>query len=264
MVIGFGGAGACAAIEAAGSGARVLVVERFGGGGATKKSGGVIYAGGGTAVQRAAGFRDTNEKMYRYLARETGANGKTLRAFCAASVGSLEWLQRLGIRIPEKYYDSKTTQPPGGYGLYYSGNEKQYTGDDPVPRGHVPDGTGMSGGSLYRALSREALKRGATVRYRCRPRSLIIESGAVAGIELLTLSNNPRVRLLHALLFNFGYASGICRRSSGTARGSIQHRYPRPCPWRRGDLRGRLRIQPADDGVARARVRRMHAAGNAR
>lgn len=213
VVIGFGGAGACAAIEAAGSGARVLIAERFTGGGATKKSGGVIYSGGGTAAQKAAGFRDTPEKMYRYLARETGAgaDAQTLRAFCASSSGSLKWLETIGILIPDRYFEGKTTQPPGGYGLYFSGNEKQYTGDDPAPRGHVPDGTGMSGGALYRALAREALKRGAEARYRSRPRGLIIESGSVTGVELLTLSASPAVRLLHSLLFSLGYASGACR-----------------------------------------------------
>jgi len=55
-VVGFGGAGACAAIEAAECGAKVMVVERFDGGGATAISGGIVYAGGGTAHQRAAGF----------------------------------------------------------------------------------------------------------------------------------------------------------------------------------------------------------------
>ena len=36
VVLGFGGAGACAAIQAADEGARVLVAERFEGGGATR------------------------------------------------------------------------------------------------------------------------------------------------------------------------------------------------------------------------------------
>ncbi len=49
IVVGFGGAGVCAAIEAADRGSRVLVIERFTGGGATRLSGGIIYAGGGTA-----------------------------------------------------------------------------------------------------------------------------------------------------------------------------------------------------------------------
>lgn len=56
IVIGFGGAGACATIEAADAGASVLVLERFDGGGATSRSGGVVYAGGGTTTQREAGF----------------------------------------------------------------------------------------------------------------------------------------------------------------------------------------------------------------
>ena len=55
VVVGFGGAGACAAIEAARNGAEVLVLDRFTGGGATAASGGVVYAGGGTSVQRATG-----------------------------------------------------------------------------------------------------------------------------------------------------------------------------------------------------------------
>jgi 3-oxo-5alpha-steroid 4-dehydrogenase len=59
-VIGFGAAGACAAIEAADAGARVMLFERnSGSGGASGLSGGEIYigGGGGTDAQRAAGFR---------------------------------------------------------------------------------------------------------------------------------------------------------------------------------------------------------------
>src|SRR5262249_61388692 len=54
VVVGFGAAGACAALEAAG-GCDVVVIDRFGGGGATALSGGVVYAGGGTRWQREAG-----------------------------------------------------------------------------------------------------------------------------------------------------------------------------------------------------------------
>ena len=54
LVVGFGAAGACAAIEAETAGADVVVTDRFGGGGASAKSGGVVYAGGGTRFQKAA------------------------------------------------------------------------------------------------------------------------------------------------------------------------------------------------------------------
>jgi succinate dehydrogenase/fumarate reductase flavoprotein subunit len=43
VVVRFGAAGACAALEAAGAGCDVVVLDRFGGGGATALSGGVVY-----------------------------------------------------------------------------------------------------------------------------------------------------------------------------------------------------------------------------
>ena len=55
LIVGLGGAGACAAIEARHAEARVTVLERFNGGGATAISGGVVYAGGGTDIQKEAG-----------------------------------------------------------------------------------------------------------------------------------------------------------------------------------------------------------------
>ena len=48
VIVGWGAAGACAAIEARDAGASVLVFDRFAGGGASALSGGVGYAGGGT------------------------------------------------------------------------------------------------------------------------------------------------------------------------------------------------------------------------
>ncbi|MFS0851310.1 FAD-dependent oxidoreductase [Novosphingobium panipatense] len=67
-VIGFGAAGACAAIEAADAGAQVMLFKRnSGSGGASALSGGEIYIGGGTDVQIAAGFEDTPEELAAYL-----------------------------------------------------------------------------------------------------------------------------------------------------------------------------------------------------
>jgi len=72
VVVGFGAAGACAALEAAAAGCSVVILDRFGGGGATALSGGVVYAGGGTAQQRAAGVTDTPDAMLGYLRTEVG------------------------------------------------------------------------------------------------------------------------------------------------------------------------------------------------
>src|SRR4051794_24280043 len=52
VVIGFGIAGGCAALEAARSGAKVVLLERAATyGGTSAMSGGHFYLGGGTAVQ---------------------------------------------------------------------------------------------------------------------------------------------------------------------------------------------------------------------
>lgn len=119
IVVGFGAAGACAAIEAARAGADVLVVERFSGGGATALSGGVVYAGGGTKYQRAAGVDDTPEQMYSYLSREVGdaVSPEVLRSFCDGSVEMLGWLESNGVPFEGSLCPKKTSYPSNEFYL---------------------------------------------------------------------------------------------------------------------------------------------------
>src|SRR2546429_9066652 len=70
IVVGFGAAGACATIEAARTGARVLLFEvAAGAGGTSALSGGEIYmgGGGGTPIQRGAGFTDATQDFLTSL-----------------------------------------------------------------------------------------------------------------------------------------------------------------------------------------------------
>ena len=75
VVVGFGIAGGCAALEAAralGADGRVLLLERAAvHGGTSSMSGGHFYLGGGTAVQRATGHEDSAEAMAAYLMAST-------------------------------------------------------------------------------------------------------------------------------------------------------------------------------------------------
>src|SRR5258705_4846666 len=100
IIVGFGAAGACAAIEAADAGADVVILERFGGGGASAVSGGVVYAGGGTQQQLDAGVDDSADAMYDYLRLEAGdvVSEATLRRFCESSREMITWLE--GNRAP--------------------------------------------------------------------------------------------------------------------------------------------------------------------
>jgi 3-oxo-5alpha-steroid 4-dehydrogenase len=67
VVVGFGGAGVCAALEAAQQGASVLVLDRCHGGGSTAASGGVIYAGGGTPVSTGGKILKNTEMKFPTL-----------------------------------------------------------------------------------------------------------------------------------------------------------------------------------------------------
>jgi 3-oxo-5alpha-steroid 4-dehydrogenase len=196
-VVGFGGAGACAAIEAAEQGAKVMIVDRFDGGGATAISGGIVYAGGGTAHQRAAGFTDDNPAaMYAYLKHEVGdaVSSATLKRFCDHSADNLTWLENHGVRFSHAYCPVKTSYPLDQYNLYYSGNEGLAPYRDhaaPAPRGHRPVGKGLPGASLYEPLRQAAIKLGVDARYSSRVTRLLVDDrGGVVGFEMHCL--DPR------------------------------------------------------------------------
>jgi 3-oxo-5alpha-steroid 4-dehydrogenase len=73
VIVGFGCAGASAAIEAADAGADVFIVERMGGaGGVSAMAGGLVYLGGGTPIQKACGFDDTPDEMFKCLMAACG------------------------------------------------------------------------------------------------------------------------------------------------------------------------------------------------
>jgi len=194
LVVGFGAAGAAAAIAARETGAQVLVAERFEGGGATAMSGGVVYAGGGTKQQKAAGYDDTPEAMFNYLRLETGeaVSETTLRRFCNDSVGLIEWLESLGADFTSSAPPPKTSYPKDGIYLYYSGNEgvREYAAvAKPAPRGHRTRGSWLSGKALYELLKARALALGVPLLTQSSARRLITDAatGTVLGAELWQL-----------------------------------------------------------------------------
>ncbi|WP_051054223.1 FAD-binding protein [Frankia sp. QA3] len=188
IVVGFGGAGACAAIAAAEAGTRVLVLDRFYGGGSTIHSGGVVYAGGGTAQQEQAGIADTVEGMYEYLRLEVGdaVGEKTLRRFVEGSREMVEWLGRQGLEFEGSLCPYKTSYPTNRHYLYYSGNELASGYADvapPAPRGHRTHARNFSGATFYGRLRESALRLGVTFRPLAEVQSLVVDDGRVVGVE---------------------------------------------------------------------------------
>lgn len=212
VVVGWGAAGACAALEARATGASVIVIDRFDGGGASALSGGVVYAGGGTPYQKQAGFDDSPAAMADYLRHEVNGvvSDATLQKFCDDSVANLAWLESHGARFGATMPAYKTSYPPEGKFLYYSGNEvvPAYKGTKgaPAPRGHRAVAKGQSGATLYAALQAATLRAGAqpltqaAVRRLVRLRSANGQLGAVIGVEVWQLPAGDPATLRHAEL----------------------------------------------------------------
>lgn len=208
VVVGFGAAGAAAAIEAAGQGARVKLLERFQGGGATTLSGGIIYAGGGTRQQRAAGFKDDPDNMFRYLKQETGdcVSDAHLREFCESSVANMEWLESLGLEFPGNMSPVKTSYPGNPYFLYYSGNEALPVNQEvatPAPRGHRHAAKGQAGGSFFGRLKDATIRAGVDVSYHTKVTRLVVDTqGRVIGVEAQRMDPHSREARMHARIMN--------------------------------------------------------------
>ena len=198
VVVGYGAAGVCAALQARSHGADVLAIDRFNGGGATQVSGGIIYAGAGTWVQRDAGIDDDADGMYAYLQAEIGdaVAPETLRRFVESSPQMIDWLTEHGVPFEASVCPYKTSYPNNKYYLYYSGSENSgrfRSVTPPVQRGHRAKGPGASGKKIYEPLAAAAARLGVRTSFHTRALSLLTGSdGRVNGVRVSTLADAPQ------------------------------------------------------------------------
>ena len=213
VVVGFGIAGGCAAVEAAGAGASVLVLERAAvAGGTSAMAGGHFYLGGGTVVQRATGHEDTPDEMYAYLMAVTPEpEPDKIRAYADGSAEHCDWLESLGFEFERSYYPDKAVIQPQTQGLMYTGNEKVWPFRDlavPAPRGHKVPVPGDTGGAklVIDLLVRRAAgaRRRGLVRdrgHRAGHRS----AGQVGGVRWRSYDRRGAVRARSTILAAGGF-----------------------------------------------------------
>jgi succinate dehydrogenase/fumarate reductase flavoprotein subunit len=215
IIVGFGGAGASAAIAARAAGASVLVLESAEtGGGTTALAGGILYLGGGTGLQKALGYDDTTDGMFDYLMASSGPHPdeRKVRTFCERSVEHYDWLLKLGVPFKASFYKG-ISLPLTDDGLLYSGSEKAWPFNEitkPVPRGHKPQATGDGGGALMMEhLIAGARKAGATVVAKTRAAGLLRGGdGRVIGVAAEGPDGTKRYGARRGVILTSG---GFCR-----------------------------------------------------
>ena len=143
MVVGSGGAGLAAAIQAHDEGASVLIVEKCQtiGGNTIKASAGMNAAE--TRFQRVKGIEDSKELFYQETpeGRPQQNNPQLLRRFVENAPQAIEWLADRGIML----------------------NDITTTGGMSIDRTHRPRDGSAVGGYLISGLVRNITKRGIDV-----------------------------------------------------------------------------------------------------
>ena len=258
VVVGFGAAGASAALDAADGGKRVLLVDRYEGGGSTRRSGGIYYAGGGTRAQRDAGVLDSPENMFKYVHKENGGmvDDATVRRFCEESPATFGWMEgRVGVPFRNAegktvYYEKKTSYPPSFSTLYTSGNEAAHPFNkiaEPAARGNRPFGDYLTGNIMFGAFERAVEAHPLiTIALHTRARELVKSSDGVSvvGVQLETLPEEFNdVRGMHTMLHDIGSGSTMFDQS-GKVLAACRAREDELF-----DLFGRTRVAFAAHGV---------------
>ena len=215
-IVGFGIAGACAAIEAAEAGAKVALFEAgSGSGGASALSGGEMYigGGGGTDAQRAAGFEDSTEALETYLMMAGGpdADPAKVRLYARESLNHYQWLKDQGVPYKGTFLPGKIIEPAGDDTLIWSGSEAAWpfcAQAAPAPRGHTIQWMGWGGGrKLMDILDSRVRTLGVDVRTDARALCLVGDKEGVVGLVVRIDGRPHYVRTAQGVILATG---GFC------------------------------------------------------
>jgi fumarate reductase flavoprotein subunit len=176
VVVGSGGAGLAAAIQAHDEGASVLIVEKMPciGGNTVKASAGMNAAE--TRFQRVKGIHDSKELFYAETLKGgySKNNPELLHRFVENAPLAIEWLADRGIML----------------------NDITTTGGMSIDRTHRPRDGSAVGGYLISGLLRNINRRNIDVLMDTAVTEILFENGAVSGVQLL--NDEKEVLTIHA------------------------------------------------------------------
>lgn len=184
VVVGSGGAGLAAAIQACDEGARVLIVEKMStiGGNTIKASVGMNAAE--TRYQKLKGISDSKELFYQESLKGGQFKNNTvlLKTFVETAPQAVEWLADHGIEL----------------------SDITITGGMSIDRTHRPADCSAVGGFLISGLVKNLNKRNIDVMLDTSVTEIRYENGAVSGVELLNDENEALTVLAKSVIVATG------------------------------------------------------------
>jgi succinate dehydrogenase/fumarate reductase flavoprotein subunit len=225
VVVGAGAAGLPAAIEAAESGASVILIDaNFDIGGHAMVSGGNVALGGGTSRQKKYGIEDSADLLFADLTdwSVVEPNGfpdyryndkEIIRAFADNSAPTFEWLVAHGVIFVEKAPDNLGAGATGNSALRE--NHSAPMGWVRMQTGKAVDAsqatTMSSGVGLVRPLEAAARKANVEILLKHKMSSLVRQaptSGKVLGIKASGEGKPINIRARKAVILTTGGSSG--------------------------------------------------------
>lgn len=173
VIVGSGGAGLAAAIQAHDEGARVVIIEKMPtiGGNTIKASVGMNAAE--TRFQKLKGIEDSKELFYEETLKggQFKNNPVLLREFVELAPEAIEWLANHGIEL----------------------NDITITGGMSIDRTHRPADRSAVGGFLISGLVKNINSRNIEVLLETSVSEILYENGAVAGVRVVDEYNDSRI-----------------------------------------------------------------------
>lgn len=173
VVVGSGGAGLAAAIQAHDEGARVVIIEKMPtiGGNTIKASVGMNAAE--TRFQKLKGIVDSKELFYQETLKggQFKNNPVLLKEFVELAPEAIEWLADKDIEL----------------------NDITITGGMSIDRTHRPADRSAVGGFLISGLVKNINKRGIEVLLETSVAEIIFDNDAVAGVKVVDEYNDSRI-----------------------------------------------------------------------
>ncbi|MBW8381354.1 MAG: FAD-dependent oxidoreductase, partial [Youngiibacter sp.] len=174
LIVGGGGTGVAAMLQAANDGAKVLVLEKAGiAGGTTNLSGGVMQAAGTEYQKSLTSFKDDTPEKHAELWIKGGEgyiDEELVKDLAKGAPEHIKWLSDLGLKWTSVYGHNHV--PYIDKSLY-------------ADRIHVYEGGGAGGQGvlLVQTMLKAALAKGALIEYNTEATKLLTDAtGTVIGV----------------------------------------------------------------------------------